>query len=344
MAPAAVAPAGQALAGSRVTPRVMTAAARTGLRLMSEAAAACQSVAFHGYQMAAWWGPDSAGAAVVQLWHRPGGEILGRSSNTASDPASTRQAGPAAALDQSQIMTVTPALLALMRRNYLIDLRPARAPSTGGPRSQIAISSPGGSVAAVFWLDAATKLPLRRELFDSSGQIFSEDAFIGVSFGAGQLDGMPAAAGQPWTGQADRGRPGSPAGLRLAACRGRQSAGWPCSAPLIPPQVPAKSSNSPIPTDSRSSRYSSQRGELPKSLPGWRRIAARGRDAVYAIDPDDRTLTWSARGFVYTMISDAAPGTVDQALSQLPHDSPAGFWERMGRGFGRMVSWANPFG
>jgi hypothetical protein len=342
MAPAAIAPAGQALAGKRAAAQVMTAAARTGLRLMSEAATACESVAFHGYQMAAWWGPNGGSAAVVQLWHRPGGAILARSTNTAADPASTRQSDPATALDQSEIMTVTPALLALMRQNYLITYA-GKSAVDGRPAQQVAISTRSGAIAARYWLDTATKLPLRRELFDASGQIFSEDAFIGVSFGASQLGSMPAAAAQPWAGNLT---PADRSALRAAGWRlpGASAGGL-----TMFSATDTSASTGKVVEMSYSDGLSIisvfvQRGELPKTLPGWRRIAARGPDAVYAIDPDDRTLTWSARGFVYTMISNAAPDVVGRALNELPHDSPAGFWARMGRGFHRMVTWANPFG
>jgi sigma-E factor negative regulatory protein RseB len=85
-----------------------------------------------------------------------------------------------------------------------------------------------------------------------------------------------------------------------------------------------------------------QRGDLAPRLAGWRKIRLDGRD-VYAGQPDRRSLTWSARGFVYTVIADAPPATVDAAVDALPHGSPPGFWGRMSRGFGRLASWLDPF-
>ena len=72
-----------------------------------------------------------------------------------------------------------------------------------------------------FWLDAATKLPLRREIFDSHARMISEDAFIDLDLGPASGSGMPAAGARPWTGQLDS--------AGLAALRAQ---GWPLPASL----------------------------------------------------------------------------------------------------------------
>jgi hypothetical protein len=43
-------------------------------------------------------------------------------------------------------------------------------------------------------------------------------------------------------------------------------------------------------------------------------------------------------------VADAPAGTVAQVIGALPHDGPPGFWARLGRGFRRLVTLANPFG
>ena len=65
---------------------------------------------------------------------------------------------------------------------------------------------------------------------------------------------------------------------------------------------------------------------------------------VYEAAPDQRSVAWSARGFVYTLIADAPDQTLDQVVGVLPHNARPGFLGRMGRGLGRLVSWLNPFG
>jgi hypothetical protein len=85
-----------------------------------------------------------------------------------------------------------------------------------------------------------------------------------------------------------------------------------------------------------------QRGHLPPAMSGWQLVAVRG-EQVYIADPDQRSVAWSARGFVYTMIADAPAQTVDQVVSALPHTGKAGFFGRMDRGLHRLASWLNPF-
>jgi sigma-E factor negative regulatory protein RseB len=331
------------LAPAALKPAVITPADRTGARLMTEAAAACGSVAFRGTQVAVWWGSTSDSASFLQVWHRPGGAILAQpantAANTAANPPDEGQPEADALQDFDEVMTVTVPLLTLMRANYVLTYS-GRAAADGRPAQVVEVRRRDGGLAARFWLDTATKLPLQRELFDGKSRIFSRDAFIGLSVGPAELRGMPDADAQPWTGQLSAGG--------LTALR---AAGWPLpravASGLTLFKATETSTNGRVVELSYSDGLSVisvflQRGELPRSLPGWQRLTARG-NKVYATDPDDRSLAWSSRGFVYTVISDAPTAAIDQAVMRLPHDSPAGFWERMSRGFRRMVSWANPF-
>jgi sigma-E factor negative regulatory protein RseB len=313
---------------------------RAGLRLLGQAAKACATVAFRGVQSLTWWGPAAArggSSAAIQVWHRPDGEVLARpAAGQGADPASAD-----ATVGQDDVMTITPGLLKLMRRNFVITYA-GRAAVTGRPAEVVEVDLPGGGLAARFWIDAATKLPLRRELYDDRARLFSADSFKKLWVGAGQLGGIPAPFTEPWAGQltADdratlRARgwrlpPDSLGGLTLF--QARQTA----------------TSSGKVVEQSYSDGLSVisvfvQRGELPSTMPGWRRIAGHGDAVVYAVDPGNRSLAWSADGYVYTVISDAPASTVAQAVSRLPHDSPPGFWGRIGRGLHRIMSWANPF-
>jgi sigma-E factor negative regulatory protein RseB len=237
-------------------------------------------------------------------------------------------------------MTLTPAVVSLIRANYLLSYG-GRGAVDGRAAQLVDVRRPAGGLAARFWIDDATRLPLRRELFDSHSAIFSEDAFVGLSTGAGQLGSMPAADARPWSQKLTA--------ARRAALR---ASGWPIPATMagglaLFSSTEMTGSSGRVLELSYSDGLSVisvflQHGQLPRSLPGWRRIKASG-SSVYAIDPDDRSLAWASRGFVYTVISDAPVGTVDRAIVGLPHDNPSGFFERMDRGFKRMASWANPF-
>jgi sigma-E factor negative regulatory protein RseB len=85
-----------------------------------------------------------------------------------------------------------------------------------------------------------------------------------------------------------------------------------------------------------------QRGQLAAELAGWRKTTVAGR-VIFVAEPDQRSMTWSSRGMVYTLMADAPAQTVEAVVGVLPHDGPAGFWKRMSRGLVRLASWANPF-
>ena len=337
-APGVTGRAGQAARQRRPQVVQQGASARAGLRLMAEAAAACKTVAYYGVQVAIRWGRGGTSASVVQIWHRPGSTALAQA-------ASTESGSPASALgtpqDAAGIIGLSPQLLSLMRTNYVISYSGAGT-ADDRPAQVVEVWRADGSLAARFWLDASTKLPLRRELFDSSARMTSEDAFISLHVGESRLAGMPPASARAWAGELRRGS--------LAALR---SAGWP-----VPRALPgglslfsASRASTPAGTVVDLS-YSDglsvislflQRGQLPRSLAGWKPEEMQGRD-VYASDSDDQSITWSAHGFVYTMIADAPDATVAAAVSRLPHDPDTDFWQRMERGFRRLASWANPFG
>jgi hypothetical protein len=315
-----------------------TPAASAALRLMAAAAAACQRVAFHGIQADSWPQDHAEGAAQVQVWHEPGQSVLARYAAGAA-------AGPAALPDQADVLTITAPLLALMRTHYVLtEAGPGRA---GGRAARVIdVRRPGGGLAARYWLDRATGLPLRRDLYDQRGRVFSDVAFTELRLGPGQPGAMPNAVARPWTGQ-----------LTAARRAALQAAGWPLPRAIagglsLLAATQTVTSSGRVVELSYSDGLSVvsvfvQRGQLPARLPGWRPVSAGGRE-VYAIDPGDQSLAWSAGGYVVTVIADAPPGPVNQAVAGLAAAGapgrPPGFWPRMARGFRRLVSWANPLG
>ena len=86
-----------------------------------------------------------------------------------------------------------------------------------------------------------------------------------------------------------------------------------------------------------------QRGGLPRKLAGWREVEVGGR-TVYARDPIPQGLAWSSHRYVLTLIADAPAATIGAVVRVLPHDGQRGFWSRLRHGFGRVVSWVDPFG
>ena len=196
-----------------------------------------------------------------------------------------------------------------------------------------------------FWLDDATKLPLEREVYDTAAHVISRDVFINVRFA--KPGSAPAGTGAsadpqgPWTDPFSQ--------AQLLALRAR---GW-----LVPAQLPGglslftgaetEASTGTVLDLGYSDGLSvisvfEQRGQLPASLAGWRKTTVAGHP-IFVAEPDQRSLTWSGRGMVYTVVADAPTQTVDAVVGALPHDKPPGFWKRMTRGMVRLASWVNPF-
>jgi sigma-E factor negative regulatory protein RseB len=325
----------------RLARPAQSAASDAGLRLLQEAATACQATSYRGEQVVLWWGPGETSASVVDVWHQPGRVTLVQAANAAPGNAvgAGTPASPADDQDPDGILGVSNQLLVLLQTNYEI-LYVGRGSAAGRTALMVEVRRPGGGLAARFWLDAATKLPLRREIFASGSHMISEDSFIKLQLGARGLGAMPAPAGAPWTARLD------PA--TLTALRAK---GWPLPAQLPGNLVLFAATQTSAPSGRVIDlSYSDglavisvfvQRGELGSPMPGWREIGMRGR-TVYSIDPDERSFAWSSGGFVYTVVADAPAAVVSQVVAAMPNPSRPGFWQRMATGFRRLASWLNP--
>jgi sigma-E factor negative regulatory protein RseB len=324
--------------------------AGAGLRLLSEAASACRQVSYQGVQLTAGLGPAGSWTSVVNVWHRRDHQTLIQTATlpatavplhrpATADPERTGD-GDVAQQDPAGIMTMTSQMVALLAANYQVSLA-GRSEVAGRPAQELVLRHRDGRLAARFWLDTATRLPLRRETFDGSARMVSEDVFVSLQLGS------PAAAAGPRTASVSGGKP-----LATAQLARLRAAGWPLPANLPGQLSLVRASETGGPASAVVDlAYSDglsvislfvQRGHLPAQLKGWSKVAMRG-DRVYAAGPDQRSVAWSARGFVYTLIADAPDQTLDQAVGVLPHNAGPGFFGRMGRGLHRLISWFNPF-
>ena len=315
--------------------------------LLTQAAQAAVLTSYQGEEIISHWGTTNGGSVLVSdIWHASGGQTI----------TQTLTAGPAASSEPylssdtdgqwpEGVLGVTTQLVRLLETHYVVVY--AGAGSADNRTAQIVEAwREDGSLAARFWLDDATKLPLEREVFDTAAHVISEDVFINVRFSklapAAAPAGGPADPPGPWTDPL-------PAAQLLAL----RASGW-----LVPPELPGGLSlftgaqtqtNTGTVLDLGYSDGLSvvslfeQRGNLAAKLAGWQKITVAGH-VIYAAEPDQRSLTWASRGMVYTVMADAPAQTVDNVIRVLPHDKPPGFWKRMSRGFGRLASWVNPFG
>lgn len=334
-----LAPAGPARLVAAPSRRAQAA----GLKLLSQAAQAWQTVAYQGVEVA-WWGPGGGDTAMVDVWHQPGGQALTQVPQASVEwPSRPGQQVPLAIpggtdLSEAGVLGMSSRLVTLLGANYVVTIA-GRGWVADRPARIVIVRRRGGSLAAWFWLDSATNLPLRRELFDTRAHLISDIAFAEVSIGPGAASGEPAPTAEAW-------RP--LAGAQLARLRAR---GWPLPGPLpgnltlIAAKEDATASGPVIDLD-----YSDglsvvsifvQRGYLPVRLTGWSLVALAGHQ-VYANDPDDLCFAWSAGGFVYTVIAAAPRQTVGQVVAALPHDDGSGLLGRMRHGLRRLLSWLSP--
>jgi sigma-E factor negative regulatory protein RseB len=338
--------------------RASRAAARPGpgrrpssplaLRLLSQAAQAAVATTYQGEEIVTRWTNGSGSVLVSDIWHVSGGQTV---TQTLAVGAALSSRPYTSADDDGQqpegVLGVTVPLVQLLAAHYIVAY--AGTGSADSRTAQVVEARRGdGSVAARFWLDDATKLPLEREVFDSGTHVISHDVFIKVRFSAAGPAAVPAQAGSdddppgPWTDPLS--------GARLRALSGQ---GW-----LVPAQLPGglslftgaqtRTGTGTVLDLGYSDGLSvvsvfEQRGDLAARLAGWQPAVVAGH-LIYVAQPDQRSLTWDSHDMVYTVMADAPAPTVDAVVGALPHDGPPGFWQRMSRGFVRLASWVNPFG
>jgi sigma-E factor negative regulatory protein RseB len=326
----------QRMPGASVTVNATTLSGEEalGLRLLGRAARASQALSYQGTELTSETGAGGEATTISQVWHRGGGLTLTQTKTSSTDADVMRS--PAG------VFGVTRVLVGLLGEHYVAVYR-GTSYTVGRPAALVEVYRFDGSLAARFWLDRQTLVPLRRELFDTSDHPIGEDAFVTVRFGAltAQAAASAAVGARPaWV------TAGSPDEL-LASLAGQ---GWrlPATLPGGLPLYAAESSGTGT-GEVIDLQYSDglsvvslfvQRGTLAPDMAGWR-PATLGGHQVYV---SGRSVTWSWHGLVCTMITDAPPRTVAQAVAALPRSTPAGLLNRLGHGLDRLAQLANPFG
>jgi sigma-E factor negative regulatory protein RseB len=337
----AVTAAGRAVTAGKAPMAGRRPAAVQAVRLLAQAARAAIITSYQGEEVVTRWSNGSGSVLVSNIWHVSGGQTVTRTlaagASFSSQPYLSSDTDGQA---PEGVLGVTAPLVQVLETHYIVAY--AGAGSADDRTAQVVEAwRADGSLAARFWLDDTTKLPLEREVFDSAAHVISQDVFINVRFAPGAVPAAASAGPGPLT------EPLSHA--QLLALRSR---GW-----QVPAQLPdGLSLFTGAETDAGTGTvldlaYSDglsvvsvfeQRGNLAAELTGWRRTTVAGH-AVFVAEPDQRFMTWSSRGIVYTVMVDAPAPIVDAVVGVLPHDGPAGFWKRMSRGLIRLASWVNPF-
>ena len=213
--------------------------------LLTQAAQAAVLTSYQGEEIVSHWGTSGGTVLVSDIWHVSGGQTVTRTLDagiySSSEPylsSDTDGQWP------EGVLGVTTQLVRLLEAHYVVAY--GGAGSADNRTAQIVEAwRDDGSLAARFWLDDATKLPLEREVFDSAAHVISEDVFINVRIGnqarlAAPAGGWPIRRGRgpprfrpasssPCAPVAGWSRPSFPAACRCSPARRPRPAPEQCS-------------------------------------------------------------------------------------------------------------------
>jgi sigma-E factor negative regulatory protein RseB len=329
------------------------------VQLLRRAAGAAAATSFTGTQMVSTWDREGAASYLLDVDNEPGAGLSVRVHSSATNPqgagyttavAGAENVGSVGGVGSSAAGEE----LRLLLDSY--DLSVERADRVAGRATTVvAASRPGAGVAARFWVDDASGLVLRREVYDTGGRMVRAAAFVDVDVDVAHFVKHPPPLLPGRSGQ-------ELSGAELAAWDER---GWACprTLPAGLRLVDARSTTAGAGEDRQGAAgrqpilhltYSDglsavsvfqQRGELDRGgLTGYRAERWAGREVLVS-EGFPRRVLWSAQGLVFTVVGDAADDAVDAAVAALPHDSESrsGVRERLRRGVERLGSWLDPF-
>jgi sigma-E factor negative regulatory protein RseB len=315
-----------------------------GLRMLGKSATAGVATSYQGVELIAQLGVGGTVTMISNVWHRSGGLTITRTTDPTELDGSQSYFYDVDNRSPEGVFGVTTTLVTLLGRHYVAVYR-GYGSAVGRAALIVDLHRGDGSLAARFWLDRQTMVPLRRDVYDTSAQLISEDAFVQVQFGS--LAAQPGAVGnagsrhkQAW----------AKADVPVKLVAGLNSSGWHLPTGLaggLPLYAAALSQpgTGQVVCLGYSDGLSvvslfAQRGTLAAKMAGWAPVDLSGH-LVYVAG---HSITWAERGFVYTLIADAPLQTVKQVVASLPPATSPGFLVRMGRGLDRLAALVNPFG
>jgi sigma-E factor negative regulatory protein RseB len=348
----------QGASGTPVTvlSRVTMGEQAMGMHLLDQAADASLATSYQGTELISESGMGGGSVKVTsQVWHQGGGVTLVETSSGLTQAAGQPGGSAVASTDPASgspegVFGVTKSLVSLLGKHYVAVYR-GGGNAVGRPASVVDLYRFDGSLAAEYWLDKQTLVPLRRELFDASDNVVSEDSFVQVQFGGiamPQLAGVSASAAEPQPQSQPQAAwaPAAQPARFLAALSGQ---GWqvpgtlPGNLPLYAAASTKTASGEIVDLEYSDGLYDVslfvQRGTLTPDMTGWQPVTVGGESAFVS----GHSVTWAGPGFVYTMIADAPPQTMTQVIQAVPRGSQPGVLDRLGRGFVRLARVLNPF-
>lgn len=343
----------QRASGSPVTvlSGVTTSQQDMGMSLLEGAAKAGLTTSYQGTELISQSGVDGSVKTSSRVWHEGGGLTLvetlsGATSASPGSAVSDASSDPVSGSPEG-VFGVTKSLMTLLGKHY-VPVYQGGGSVAGRSAAVVELYRYDGSLAARYWLDKQTMIPLRRDLFDVSDNLIGQDLFVQVKFGALALPELVGAVG-------GRSQPDSPStwvtanppATFLTSLTGqgwRVPASLPGGLPLYAAASITTTSGEVVDLEYSDGLYVVslfvQRGTLAPEMSGWQQVKVDGQRAFVS----GHSVTWAAPGFVYTMIADAPPQTMAQVVAVLHRGSSPGVLARLGRGLIRLARVINPFG
>lgn len=335
--PTAVSGSGSAaltLPALRAAPELPASAPeRQAISLLRRAASAGNDRGYSGTQFVTSWSTAGTSSVVVDLQHMAGRGVLVRLA----------AARGSSAVDDAGAATLDARALAVLERHYVLSVATRGGQCAGRPARIVEARPRGASaVAGRFWLDVATGLVLRRELYDGTGHTVRAAAFVDLQM----------STPKPWTGSTHKAAAdaaadgGSPVDSQELSKLRRQ--GWRAPGRLAGGMelFDARSHEAVLHLSYTDGLFAvsvfSQAGRLnPDSVKGWQHASMAGTPAWTRPGLSQRVV-WAGGGWVYTAVADAPDSVVATAVAAFPATGRDSFGRRIARGLHRMGSWVNP--
>lgn len=311
------------------------------LRLLARANTAERRVAYLGRQFVSVRSRGGTARHLVELENIPGSGLVVEARG-----GSTTHAGLVS--ERTQPETDRAPLRAdgrtLLDRSYTLALA-GTGRSVGRRTGIVEAVRADGTPAARFWIDSRTGLLLRRELYDTGGELTRASGFVELRVGETSFS-----ARLPRSLSSSRSSVVPASSYRELAERG-----WHCCRPalagpfrLTEVRRSGRSLQLSYSDGLASASVFQRRGRLdPSALAGFETERV-GDGEVHARYGLTSVAVWSSGGLVYTVVADT-PDSLRTVVSRLPHGAPPpeaedGLGHRLDRGMNRMVSWlTEPF-
>jgi len=304
--------------------------------LLRHSAGAMRATSYSGTRMVSAWGSGDSVTVLVDVEHVAGqGTRLSVRGGVPQDAAMFLGGGAGA--EQASELTVES--LQLLTEAYAVRL--GGQDSVAGRPSTVVDVSRADAVVARLWVDQASGLLLRREIFGSTGRLVRESTFIDVHVAPSDfMTHLPPAV------------PETPShGQGVRDVQSLESTGWDCpyqagTMRLVDMEVLGGTNALHMTYSDGLSRMSvfEQRGSLdPDSVRALQRFRVAGH-LVYVREGMPTYAVWEQDGLVLTAVTDGPLDTVAAVVAGQPPQVPAGlgFWDRVASGLARLGDWATP--